>query len=50
MFHILALYFGFEGAKNVHVLYVLISGFGGCLRFLTGVLYLDQDLDIIIGL
>ena len=26
----------FEGAKNLHVLKVLIWGFGGCWRFLTG--------------
>ena len=37
MFRILALYLDFEGAKNIHVLKVLILGFGGHWRFLTGV-------------
>ena len=36
MIRILALYLDFEGAKNVHVLFVLNWGFGGCWRFLTG--------------
>ena len=35
---IFALYLDFEGAKNIHVLQVLIWGFGGCWRFLTGIL------------
>ena len=50
MILILALCLDFEGAKNIHVLQVLIWGFGGRWRFLTGVLYLDLDLDIVIGL
>ena len=45
LFHILALYLDFEGAKNIHDLQVLFWGFGGPLRFLTGVLHLDHDLD-----
>ena len=46
MHQILALYLDFEGAKNIHVLYVFIWGFGGCWRFLTGVWHLDLDLDM----
>merc|ERR1712081_139506 len=42
---ILILYVDFEGAKNIHVLEVLIWGFGGCWRFLTGVWHLDHDLN-----
>ena len=38
MFWILALYLDFEGSKTIHVLQVLILGFAGCWRFLTGVL------------
>ena len=37
IFWILALCLDFEGAKNIHVLLVLIWGFGGHLTFLTGV-------------
>ena len=37
MVQILALYLDFEGTKNIHVLKVLISGFGGGWSFLTGV-------------
>ena len=47
---VLALYFDFEGAKNIHVLQVLIWGFGGHWRFLTVVWHLDLDLDMVIGL
>ena len=47
MFRILTLYLGFEGAKNIHVLQVLIWGFGGHWGFLTGVLHLDLDLDMV---
>merc|ERR1711954_422343 len=36
MIQILPLYLDFEGAKNIYVLSVLIWGFGGCWRFLTG--------------
>ena len=50
MFQIWALYLDFEHAKNNHVLYVLIWGFGGCWRFLTGVLHLDLDLNMVTGL
>ena len=50
MFWIWALYLDFEGAKNIHVLYVLIWGFGGRWRFLTGVWHPDIDLDIVTGL
>ena len=44
-----AIYLDFEGAKIIHVLQVLFWGFGGCLRFLTGVLHLDLDLDRVSG-
>ena len=47
---ILAPYIDFEGAKNTHFLKVLIWGFGGCWRFLTGVWHLDLDLDMVTGL
>ena len=50
MTQILALYLDFKGAKNVHVLQVLISGFGGRWRFLTGVWHPDIDLDTVTGL
>merc|ERR1711954_347954 len=50
MNHILALYLDFEGAKNIYVLKVLIWGFGGHWRFLTGIWHLDIDLDMVIGL
>ena len=50
MIHILALYLDFEGAKNIHVLKVLIWGFDGYLRFLTGVCHLDLDFDMVTGL
>ena len=49
MFQILALYLDFEGAKNFHVLSVLIWGFGGGWRFLTGVWHLDLDFDMVTG-
>ena len=45
-----ALYLDFEGAKNIHVLEVLIRGFGGHWRFLTGVWNPDIDLDMVTGL
>merc|ERR1711954_344761 len=50
IFRILALYFDFEGAKIIHVLQVLIWDFGGCWRYLTGVLHPDIDLDMGTGL
>ena len=43
MIQILALYLDFEGAKNIHVLNVLIWGFGGPWMFLTGVWQHDLD-------
>ena len=49
MLQILAFYLDFESAKNIHVLYVLIWGFGGCGRFLTGVWHLNYDLNIVTG-
>ena len=45
-----ALYLGFEGAKNMHILYVLILGLGGCWRFLTGFWHFDLDFDMITDL
>ena len=50
MIQILALYLDFEGAKNIHVLLVIIWGFGGCWRFLTGVWHPDLDFDMVTGL
>ena len=50
MIQIVALYLNFEGGKNIHILELLILGFGGCWRFLTGVWYLDLDWDIVTGL
>ena len=50
MIQILARYLDFEGAKNIHVLLVLISGFGGCWRFLTGDWNLDLNLDMVTSL
>ena len=43
MLQMLALYLDFEGAKNIHVLSVVIGGFGECWKFLTGVWHLDFD-------
>ena len=40
LFQILAPYLDFEGAKNIHVLLVLILGFEGCWRLLIGVWHL----------
>ena len=39
----------FEGAKNIHILKVLIWGFGGLWRSLTGVLHSDIDFDMVTG-
>ena len=47
---IFVFYLCFEGAKNIHVLYVLIWGFGGCWRFLTRVWHLDHGLNMVTGL
>ena len=40
----------FKGAKNIHVIPVLIWDFGGCWRFLNWVWDLDLDWDIVTGL
>ena len=50
MIQILALFLDFEGANNIHVLLVLILGFGGYWRFLMGVWHLDLYLDMVTGL
>ena len=50
MYDTLAVYVDVEGAKNSHVLQVLLWGFEGCWRFLTGALHLDIDLDMVTGL
>ena len=50
MIRILAIYLYFEGAKNIHVIEVLIWCFGGHWRFLTGVWHLGLDLNMVIGL
>ena len=50
IFQILALYLDFKGAKNIHVLQVLIWGFGGCWRLLTGALHPGIDSNIVTGL
>ena len=49
-FRILALYFDFECAKDIHVLIVPILGFGGGWRFLTWVWHLYLHLDMVTGL
>ena len=49
IFQIFALYLDFEGAKNIHVLEVLIWGFGRGWRFLTGVWHICLDLDMVTG-
>ena len=46
----MALNLDFEGAKNIHVLKILILGFGGHWRFLTWVRHLDLGLDMVSGL
>ena len=47
MIQILAFYLDFEGEKNIHVLQVLIWGFGGCWRFLTGVWPLVVEMHMV---
>ena len=47
MIQILALYLDFEGAKNIHVLLVLIWGSGGGWTSLTGVWHLHLDIDMV---
>ena len=49
MFKIWGFYLDFEGAKKIHVLEVLIWGFKGCWRLITGVWHLDLDLDMVTG-
>ena len=46
----LALYLDFECAENIHSLKIKILGFGGYCMFLTEVLDLDLDLDMVTGL
>jgi len=50
MFQIWAHYLDFEGAKNIHVLQVLIRGFRGHWKFLIGVLHANIDSDMVTGL
>ena len=50
MIQILACYLYFEGAKNIHVLEVIIWGFGGWWRFLTELWHIDVNLDLVTGL
>ena len=47
MVGVVAIYLDFEGAKDIHVLKVLIWGFGGCWRFLTGIWHFDLDLNMV---
>ena len=49
MFLIVALYSDFVSAKNIHILKVLILSFGGVWRFLTRILHLDLELDMVNG-
>ena len=44
------LYLDSEGAKNIHVLQILIWSFGRCWMFLTWVWHLDLDFDMATGL
>ena len=46
MIQILALYLDFECAKNIPVLWVLLSGLRGRWRFLTGFWDLDYHFDM----
>ena len=50
MIKVLALYLDFEGAKNIHILKVLIWGFGEHWRILIRVGHLDLDLNMATGL
>ena len=47
IFQRLTLYFGFGGEKIIHLLKVLLWGFGGFWGFLTRVWHLNLDLDIV---
>ena len=49
MFQILALYLDVESANKIHVLEVLILGFGVHWWFETVAWHLDLDLDIVTG-
>ena len=46
----MVLFSDFEGAKNIHVVYVLMWVFGGRWVCLTGVWHLDLDLDMVTSL
>ena len=50
MLQILAVHFNFQGAMDIHIIKVLIWGFGGHWRVLTGIWDLELDLDIFTGL
>ena len=50
MIRILALNLHFEGANNIQVLQVLIWGFGGGSKVMTGVWHLDLDYDKVTSL
>ena len=50
MIQSLALYLDLEDAKNINVLKILIWGFEGCCRFLTGVWNLNGDSDMVTSL
>ena len=47
MSNILMLYLDFESAKIIHGLYVLISGNGGCWRYLTWSWHLLLELNMV---
>merc|ERR1711954_110699 len=50
LIQIVTVYLDFEGAKNIHVLQILIWGFVGHWRFLIGVLHANIDSDMVTGL
>ena len=50
MIHILALYLDFKGENDIHVIKILIWGYGGHWRYKTLVWHLDLDLDMVTGL
>ena len=47
MIQISAHFLYFEGAKNIHVLEVLIWGIGECYRVLTGAWHIYLDFDMV---
>ena len=49
MIQILDLYLDFEGATNIHVIQVLIWGFGGSWRLLIGSFHPNLDIDMVNG-